>query len=154
MGGRLPRSGDSGEIVWPPGGVVFRRFGPLSSARFMAQGRVGREPPKVFCTYTLSYLIMESWRPTQTCPVIWWAADSMCRPSNVKLKCCSLARWDSQRCSSTQCTSRRIDRRAVCTIMHFVTIGTHTCDIVAYSSLTKHPYLCLSHHFLSILYIV
>ena len=27
------------------------------------------------------------------------------------------------------------------------------CDIVAYSSLTKHPYLCLSHHFLYILYI-
>jgi len=27
------------------------------------------------------------------------------------------------------------------------------CDIIAYSSLTKHPYLCLSHHFLYILYI-
>jgi len=25
---------------------------------------------------------------------------------------------------------------------------------IAYSSLTKHPYLCLSHHFLYILYIV
>jgi len=28
------------------------------------------------------------------------------------------------------------------------------CDIIAYSSLTKRPYLCLSHHFLYILYIV
>ncbi len=47
-------------------------------------------------------------------------------------------------------TGARLALPDMCHMFDMVT----PCDIAAYSSLTKHPYLCLSHHFLYILYIV
>jgi hypothetical protein len=47
---------------------------------------------------------------------------------------------------------RPVQDAALATIGHVPSLS-RACDIVAYSSLTKRPYLCLSHHFLYILYI-
>jgi len=46
---------------------------------------------------------------------------------------------------------RPVQDAALATIGHVPSLS-RARDIVAYSSLTKRPYLCLSHHFLYILY--